>query len=393
MRGAVTAEELVAANEAAAAFYRQRLLGPHADGPRSYLTSRGFSTLLHDTPWTVGYAPAGWTNALDHLRGQGFDDQTVLEAGIASRTRRGTLIDRFRDRITFGIRDPDGHLVAFIGRGAPTAQQTSPKYLGSPTTRIYRKGEVLYGLHEHSERIRDHAAAVIVEGPLDAVAVSESADAAGMALCGTALTRQQAGLISSSVSDVVLCLDSDPAGRAAMVRTSTQLWANRTNVSAVVLPEGKDPASLSGNQLRRALRGAAPAERMVVDVLLEGRRGLEDNVEAQLLALKYVARVLAEAPPPHEAIAATELCRRTRLGHEVTAAQLTQAISQQYESRPVPEPTFTGRRVVQRIITDLAVIDIVPIDDGGGLKLVELAPGVTEDEVRQKTEPELIKAM
>jgi len=330
MKATITADELVAANEAAATFYRQRLLGPHADGPRNYLTSRGFSTLLHDTPWTVGYAPAGWTNALEHLRGQGFDDQTVLEAGIASRTRRGTLIDRFRDRITFGIRDPNGRLVAFIGRGAPTAKQASPKYLGSPVTRIYRKGEVLFGLHEHSERIRANATAVIVEGPLDAVAISESADAAGLALCGTALTRQQAGIISSSVSDVVLCLDNDPAGRAAIVRSSTQFWRNGTNVSAVVLPEGKDPASLSGIQLRRALRGAAPAERMVVDVLLDGRRGLDDNVEAQLSALRYVARVLAESPPPHEAIAATELGRRTRLGYEVTTAQLTQAISQQY---------------------------------------------------------------
>jgi len=333
MKLMVNASELVAANEAAAMFYRQMLLGPDADGPRSYLTSRGFATLLHDTPWTVGYAPAGWTNTLDHLRGQGFDDQTLLEAGIASRTRRGTLIDRFRDRITFGIRDPDGRLVAFIGRGAPTAKQASPKYLGSPATRIYRKGELLFGLHEHSERIRANSAPVIVEGPLDAVAVSELADSAGLALCGTALTRQQAGLISSTASDIVLCLDSDPAGRAAIVRSSTQFWRNGTNVRVAVLPEGKDPASLSGNQLRRALRGAAPAERMVVDVLLDGRRGLDDNVEAQLSALRYVARVLAESPPPHEAIAATELWRRTRLGYEVTTAQLTQAISRQYASQ------------------------------------------------------------
>jgi len=192
---------------------------------------------------------------------------------------------------------------------------------------------VLFGLREQSERVRANSTAVIVEGPPDAVAVSESADAAGLALCGTALTRQQAGLLASSASVVVLCLDSDPAGRAAVVHTSLHLWANQTNVKVAVLPEGHDPASLSGIHLRHVLQGAVPAERAVVDVLLDGRRGLEDNVEAQLSALRFVARVLAESPPPREAIAATELWRRTRLGHEVTTSQLTEAISQHYASR------------------------------------------------------------
>jgi len=327
MKPMVTANELVAANEAAAMFYRQMLLGPHGEGPRSYLTSRGFSTLLQDTPWTVGYAPAGWTKALDHLRAHGFDDQTLLEAGIASPTRRGSLIDRFRDRVTFGIRDPSGRLVGFIGRSAPGARQTSPRYLGSPATRIYRKAEMLFGLHEQSERIRANSAAVIVEGPLDAVAVSESAGSAGLALCGTALTRSQSRLVARSAA-VVLCLDGDAAGQSAMVRSCIQLWADASMVKVAIPPAGLDPAALPRRELESVLRDAAPAERAVVAALLDGRRGLEDNVEAQLAGLRHVARVLAKAPPPHVAIAAAELCRRTRLGYEVTTAQLTAAISQ-----------------------------------------------------------------
>jgi len=330
MTSAIPADLLVAANEAAAVCHRERLLSPAGEGPRNYLTTRGFATLMHDTPWTVGYAPAGWTTTLDHLRAQGFDDQSLVASGLASTTRRGTLIDRFRDRITFGIRDPNGHLVAFIGRSAPGTRAGSPKYLGSPATSIYQKSEVLFGLHEQSEGMRANDEAVIVEGPLDAVAVAESADVAGLALCGTALTSQQARLISNSVSNIVLCLDSDPAGRAAMVRSSTQLWANQTNVGVALLPQGHDPASLSGTHLQAALRNAAPAEKVVVDALFEGRPGLDDNVEAQLAAVRHVARVLAEAPPPNEAIAAAELCRKTRLGHEVTTAQLTAAISHRY---------------------------------------------------------------
>jgi len=330
MTSAIPADLLVAANEAAAGCHRERLLRPEGEGPRNYLTSRGFATLMYETRWTVGYAPAGWTTTLDHLRAQGFDDRTLVAAGLASTTRRGTLIDRFRDRITFGIRDPNGHLVAFIGRSAPGARAGSPKYLGSPATSIYQKSGVLFGLHEQSEGMRANDEAVIVEGPLDAVAVAESADVAGLALCGTALTSQQARLISNSVSNIVLCLDSDPAGRAAMVRSSTQLWGNQTNVKVAALPDGQDPASLSGTDLRTALRGAAPAERAVVDALLEGRPGLDDNVEAQLASLRYVARVLMEVPPHNASIAATELARRTGLGHGITTAQLTAAVSHRH---------------------------------------------------------------
>ena len=327
------AEDLIAANDAAAIFYREMLLGPQGEGPRGYLSSRGFPTLLHDTPWTIGYAPAGWTSALDHLRAQGFDNHTLVEAGIASMTKRGTLIDRFRDRLLFGVRDPDGRLVAFLGRAAPNARQGSPKYLGSPRTGIYRKGEVLFGLHEQSEHIRANSQLVIVEGPLDAAAISESTGAAGLALCGTALTRHQAGLIAGSAPVAVLCLDGDAAGRAATVRSSTLLWAHRINVKVAVLPGRDDPASLPRSQLGSVLRAAEPAEGAVVDALLDGRRGLEDNVEAQLAALRHVARVLAEAPPPHEAIAATELRLRTRLGYEVITDQLAAAITHRHSSR------------------------------------------------------------
>ena len=102
---------LVAAHEDAAEFYRRTLLGPEGAGPRRYLTERGFGALLDQTPWTVGYAPPGWTRLRDHLTDLGYRDQTLLDAGLTRTSRRGTPIDSFRNRLTFGIRDTDRALV------------------------------------------------------------------------------------------------------------------------------------------------------------------------------------------------------------------------------------------------------------------------------------------
>jgi DNA primase len=335
MSSAIPAEQLVAANEAAAAFYRQMLLGPGGEGPRSYLTSRGFSSLLRDTPWTVGYAPAGWTTTVDHLRAQGFDDHALLEAGVASLTSRGTLMDRFRDRITFGIRDPSGRLVAFVGRAAPNSGSRSPKYLGTPTTMIYRKGDVLLGYSEQRQRVTAHRSFAIVEGPLDAVAIWEATDSIGLALCGTALTRGHARLLALTAPAVVLCLDGDSAGRAATGRSLPMLWEQQLDTKVAELPRGDDPASTSRTGLSGAIEHATPGEKAIVKIMLEGRHGLEDNVEAQLGALKHAARVLAAAPPPNEALAAHELARRTHLGYDAVTAHLAAALSSGLEKAGV----------------------------------------------------------
>ena len=324
-------DDLIAANEAAASYYRHMLLGPEGDGPRTYLTSRGFSALLQETPWTVGYAPGGWTRTLDHLRAQGFDNHTLVQAGIASLTKRETLIDRFRDRLTFGIRDASGSLVAFLGRAAPNARQGSPKYLGTPTTSIHRKGQVLLGLFEHSQRLGAGRPIVIVEGPFDAIAVSEATDSLSVALCGTAMTRTQTSQLATNGDGVILCLDSDPAGQAATVRSALMLWDQKLSTSVARLPQAGDPASLPHNQLVQALRNAVPAEREIVKVILDGRPGLTDNVEAQLAALRYAARVLAAAPPPNEAMAAYKLVRETHLAHDVVTAHLAAAVTDRCE--------------------------------------------------------------
>jgi DNA primase len=130
---------LVDANTAATAFYREQLLGPTGEGPARYLTSRGLGHVMgRNSVWQVGYAPQGWTVLLEHLQTAGFTGREVLAAGLARRTRRGTLIDTFRDRVMCPVREETGAVAGFIGRAAPAAGPDVPKYLNTSDTALYR---------------------------------------------------------------------------------------------------------------------------------------------------------------------------------------------------------------------------------------------------------------
>ncbi len=139
---------LIAAHQAANDFYRSYLL----DEPKAlaYLRSRGIvAATAHAEPWTIGYAPPGWTQLRDHLSARGFTSTELLAAGLVTTARSGSLIDVFRDRVTFPIRDPAGQVVAFTGRDL-SGRPDTPKYRNTTTTAIYRKSATLYGIANSS---------------------------------------------------------------------------------------------------------------------------------------------------------------------------------------------------------------------------------------------------
>ena len=119
-------------------------------------------------------------------------------AGLARRSRRGTLIDTFRDRAMLPIRSTDGTIIAFIGRAADHAAPGTPKYLNSPATSVYHKGEILFGLWEARDALASGVRPVIVEGPLDAIAVTTAGHGkyVGVAPCGTALTAHHTAALA-----------------------------------------------------------------------------------------------------------------------------------------------------------------------------------------------------
>ena len=182
-----------------------------------YLTERGFGAAVQEQ-WRIGHAPDGWTSLTSHLKELSYGDREIEAAGLAKPCSRGTLIDVFRDRMMFPVRLADGTVAGFIGRAGSDAAADVPKYLNTRETSLYRKGEVLFGLHEGGALLTAGARPVIVEGPLDAIAVTSATDGAyaGVAPCGTALTAAQVELLGSR--SLVLAFDGDQAGASALVR-------------------------------------------------------------------------------------------------------------------------------------------------------------------------------
>lgn len=338
---------LLAANEDAASYYRRKLLGPQAHGPREYLRSRCFEALLEDTIWTVGYASASWTAGYDHLSALGYSDDLLLAAGLISRTRNGTLIDRFRDRITFGVRDDELRLRGFTARRAPNTSKDSPKYLNTPTTAAYIKREQLFGVGEAQRLGADARTAVVTEGPLDAIAIasdssSRYAAVRSLALCGTSISNAQARLVTSgNVGTVVLAVDSDAAGRSATSNAFAALASPSTSILVARSPFG-DPADVSaiasGRGIRQLLDGSAPGLETVIDDLVDAWPTRGQGAEADVCCLRHVAARLVPFVALDAAAAARHLGARLHLNLDTVTRELSDAVTSHARASRAPRP-------------------------------------------------------
>jgi DNA primase len=345
---------LLAANEDAATYYRRQLLGPEGHGPREYLRSRGFDALLEDTAWTIGYAPASWTSGYDYLSALGYSDDLLLAAGLVSRTQRGALIDRFRDRITFGIRDEQLRLRAFTARRAPSTSRECPKYLNSPTTAAYNKSEQLFGVGEANHLASDAKAAVLAEGPLDAIAIasdisSTHARVRSLALCGTAISTAQAQLVTpGKVGTVVLAFDSDAAGRRGTFNAFSALASRSPSIRVARSPLG-DPAELAAllgtHGVERFLAGSAPGLETVIDDLVDSWPTRGRGAEADLCCLRHVATRLVPIEGLDAAEAARHLGARLHFSIDTVSRELSDAVTNDVGRSQDPQPT--NRRTLQ----------------------------------------------
>jgi DNA primase len=216
----------------------------------SYLRQRGINAAALPAEWPLGYAPPGWTRLVGQLRGN-FADEALLEAGLALRSSRGTLIDTFRDRVIFPMHDSKGRAAGFIGRDV-SGNPDTPKYLNTWQTPLFDKGELLYGLNEAHTTNPAARHLVIVEGPLDVLAIVARGQTIGatdllpIAASGTAFTIAHARCVAAvgiaHHSPGVVALDGDGAGRAAALRAGDKLRSLGLDVRLAVLPNGIDPA-------------------------------------------------------------------------------------------------------------------------------------------------------
>lgn len=227
-------------NDMALTYFREQLREERVGADaRRYLAGRGLTQETIDS-FGLGYAPGSWDGLLRHGLAKGNRDEELLAAGLLSENDTGRRFDRFRNRVMFPIRDQLGRIVGFAGR---VLDDSLPKYLNTPETDVFHKGELLYGLDQARSEIRERNECIVVEGYMDVLALHQAGVKHSVAALGATLTGEQADLLSRfDVQRLYLAFDADSAGQRAVLSGLEQAVGRQFLVKAVEVPFGKDPA-------------------------------------------------------------------------------------------------------------------------------------------------------
>jgi DNA primase len=241
-----------------ALFYQQQLRHDTAAQAVEYLKGRGLSGEAA-VRFGVGFAPSGWDTLLSHFNNDAASVKLLEQSGMLVKKEKGGYYDRFRNRIMFPIHDPRGRVIGFGGRAT---DDSKPKYLNSPETPVFQKGQELYGLHQVKKSHEKLTRMLVVEGYMDVIGLAQYGVNYAVATLGTATTRQHLERLFRLVSEVVFCFDGDRAGREAAWRALEivlPMMQDGRQAKFMFLPEKEDPDSY----IRAA--GKADFEAMIVN--------------------------------------------------------------------------------------------------------------------------------
>jgi DNA primase len=294
--------------EAAEWFHDNLIKREVGDAARKYLRARGI-TVETAKRWQLGYAPDEWDAFGSWARARGYAIGELIASGLVKmkdegeptasqrsgsgvRTARATAgYDRFRGRMMFPIRNDVGEVIAFSGRLLKD-EEGAAKYVNSPETPLFRKGNVLFGLDKSKRALIESNCAVVSEGQLDLISLFESGITNVVAPQGTAFTESQARILKRFVNEVVLCFDADTAGQKAAERSLDALLQNDLIVRVAEMPMGEDPDSLVRREGKEAFEKRIAEARDFFDYWIERETA---NVDLASFGAKIqLARRLAE---------------------------------------------------------------------------------------------------
>ncbi|WP_026929110.1 DNA primase [Glycomyces tenuis] len=293
-------QRLLEAHTAAADFYTRQLLTPEAGSARRFLTDRGFDREAAAT-FGCGYAPDAWDALTKHLRAKGFTAEELTGAGLAKPSRTGNLIDRFRRRLVWPIRDSSGSTIGFGARKLFDDDQ-GPKYLNTPETPLYKKSQVLYGLDLARREIAKTGRVVIVEGYTDVMACHLAGVPVAVATCGTAFGAEHIRILRRFLFDsetangrIIFTFDGDEAGQRAALKAfdEEQRFVSQTYIA--VTPDGRDPCELRQHGGDEAVRELIERHTPLVQFALDREIAKHDldTAEGRLHATRAIAPLLA----------------------------------------------------------------------------------------------------
>lgn len=262
-------------NQAAADFFVEEL--NRSPVAREYLLNRGVKTAVIDE-FALGFAPNDFENLTIYLINKGFDVRDILRSGLAVKSEKGKIFDRFRGRIMFPLHNSFGKVVGFSGRILPMFESAeAAKYLNSPETPIFNKSRIIYGLHLAKETIRKQGEVFLVEGQMDVVMCHQDGLKNTVGTSGTALTVDHLQVLKRYASRLILCFDADEAGRQAVERSvdlihSFDLEVKILDIGSVAGKKYKDPAEMveqAPGLLKMVIGQAKPAMDYYLDNYLE----------------------------------------------------------------------------------------------------------------------------
>lgn len=281
----------------AARFYHEKLLEPCGEEARAYLVKRALSQNTI-TRFGMGFAPNGWGNLIDAMTAKGYEKQDLLDAGLALKSKeKGTIYDRFRNRLMFPIIDVRGNVIGFGGR---VMDDSTPKYLNSPETTIFNKRKNLFAMNVAKKSKQGRI--ILTEGYMDAIALHQYGFDCAVASLGTSLTEEQATLLSKYTSQVVLTYDGDEAGQNATKRAIPILEKAGLQVRVLRMREAKDPdeflKKFGADRFKVLLEGSqSQAEYRLQSILSRFNLQLDED---RVAFLKAAAEMIATLQSPVE---------------------------------------------------------------------------------------------
>ena len=293
--------KLLDLHEAACTWFEEQLAGPEGATARAYLSGRGL-TPEGIKKFRIGYSPDSF-HALQERLSSLADTETLRASGLFSSKEQGDgsqgpLYDRFRKRVMFPIANESGRVIAFTARTLETGDKAGAKYINSPETPLYTKGQVLFNLDKAKAAIRQNEFALLVEGQMDCISVFLRGIQNVIATSGTAFTEQQVAILRRHTSQVVVNFDPDTAGANAAEKSIALLTEEGFNIKIVTLDGGLDPDRFVRERGLDAYVAALKSARRQSDYLIERARQLFPGAtsEQKLKAMNYLLPHIRRLP-------------------------------------------------------------------------------------------------
>ncbi len=303
--------------EAAEWFHENLLKREWAAPARDYLKRRGIDGHVARN-WQIGFAPESWDALLKWELEQGYRRAEIIQSGLVKLRDEerpdSDVYDRFRNRIIFPICNAEGEVIGFSGRVLGSGAD-SAKYLNSPETPLFRKGNVLFGLHKSKRALIEANSAIVCEGQLDLITLFEAGIANVVAPQGTAFTENQARILKRFVQEVVLCFDADAAGEKAAERSLESLLQNDLIVRIAEMPPGEDPDSIVRTKGREEFESRVRKARDFFDYWIE-REAAATDLHSLGRKMQLARRLAETVARVHDSMMRSEIASKvsSRIG-------------------------------------------------------------------------------